>query len=216
MLVAGTDTSAATMEWTMSLLLNNPQTLEKLRAEIDANVSQGSLLQEADFPKLPYLHAVINESMRMYPASPFLFPHESSQDCTVGGFNVPSGTMILVNVWKIHRDPELWEEPDKFKPERFLKTNSSDQKSTDEQGIKEGSKMMPFGMGRRRCPGEGLAMKMVLLVIGTLVQCFEWERVGDEEVDMSEGIGLTMPKARPLEAMFKPRESLNTLLMNKL
>ncbi|KAM0937816.1 putative isoflavone 2'-hydroxylase [Dioscorea sansibarensis] len=214
MLVAGTDTSASTMEWTMSLLLNNPQTLEKLRAEIDANLSQGSLLQEADFPKLPYLHAVINESMRMCPASPLLFPHESSQDCTVGGFNVPSGTMILVNAWKIQRDPELWEEPEKFKPERFLGTNN-DQKSTDE-GIKEELKMMmPFGMGRRRCPGEGLAMKVVLLVIGTLVQCFEWERVGDEDVDMSEGIGLTMPKAKPLEAMFKPRESLATLL-NKL
>ncbi|KAH7665283.1 Isoflavone 2'-hydroxylase protein, partial [Dioscorea alata] len=210
MLVAGTDTSASTMEWTMSLLLNNPQTLEKLRAEIDANVSQGSLLQEADFPKLPYLHAVINESMRMYPASPFLFPHESSQDCTVGGFNVPSETMILVNVWKIQRDPELWEEADKFKPERFLRTNS-DQKISNEV-MKEGLKMMLFGMGRRRCPGEGLAMKMVLLVIGTLVQCFEWERVGEEEVDMSEGIGLTMPKAKPLEAMFKPRESLATLL----
>ncbi|KAH7665282.1 Isoflavone 2'-hydroxylase protein [Dioscorea alata] len=168
MLVAGTDMSAATMEWTMSLLLNNPQTLEKLRAEIDANLSQGSLLQEADFPKLPYLHAVIKESMRLYPASPFLFPHESSQDCTVGGYNVPSGTMILVNVWKIHRDPELWEEPDKFMPERFLRTNSSDQKS-DEQGIKEGLKMMSFGMGRRRCPGEGLAMKVVPLVVGTLV-----------------------------------------------
>ncbi|KAM0937817.1 putative oxidoreductase [Dioscorea sansibarensis] len=212
MVVAGTDTSAATMEWTMALLLNNPQTLEKLRAEIDAYVSQGSLLQEADFPKLPYLHAVINESMRMYPAGPLLFPHESSQDCTVGGFNVPSGTMILVNAWKIQRDPELWEEPEKFKPERFLRTNT-DQKSTDE-AIKEGVKMMPFGMGRRRCPGEGLAMKMVPLVIGTLVQCFEWERVGDEEVDMSEGIGSSMPKAKPLEAMFKPRESLAALLNN--
>ena len=210
MVVAGTDTSAATMEWTMALLLNNPQTLEKLRAEIDAYVSQGSLLQEADFPKLPYLHAVINESMRMYPAGPLLFPHESSQDCTVGGFNVPSGTMILVNAWKIQRDPELWEEPEKFKPERFLRTNT-DQKSTDE-AIKEGVKMMPFGMGRRRCPGEGLAKKVVPLVIGTLVQCFEWERVGDEEVDMSEGTGASMPKAKPLEAMFKPRESLAALL----
>ncbi|KAH7665284.1 Isoflavone 2'-hydroxylase protein [Dioscorea alata] len=213
MMVAGTDTSAATTEWTMSLLLNNPETLGKLRAEIDANVSQGSLLQEADFPKLPYLHAVINESLRMYPAGPLLLPHESSQDCTVGGFNVPSGTMMLVNAWKIHRDPELWEEPEKFKPERFLRTNS-DQKSTDEV-IKEGLKMMPFGMGRRRCPGEGLAMKVVPLVVGTLVQCFKWERVGEEEVDMSEGNGLSLPKAKPLEAMFKPRESFASLL-NKL
>ncbi|KAM0937814.1 putative cytochrome P450 [Dioscorea sansibarensis] len=98
--------------------------------------------------------------MRMYPAGPVQLPHESSQDCTVGGLNVPSGIMILVNAWKIQRDPESWEEPDKFKAERFLRTKS-DQKSTDE-GIKEELKMMmPFGMGRRRCPGEGLAMKVV-------------------------------------------------------
>ncbi|KAM0937811.1 putative oxidoreductase [Dioscorea sansibarensis] len=208
-LIAGTDTSATTMEWAMALLLNNPQTLKKLREELDANIKQGSLLQESDFPKLPYLHAVINETLRMYPAGPLLVPHESSQDCTVGGFHVPSGTILLVNAWKIHRDPKLWDEPNKFKPERFLRTNS--EKKSDEV-VKEGLKMIPFGLGRRRCPGEGLAMRMVALTVGALVQCFEWERVGDEQVDMSEGTGLTSPKVRPLEAMYKPRESLASLL----
>ncbi|KAJ0982068.1 hypothetical protein J5N97_010323 [Dioscorea zingiberensis] len=205
MLVAGTDTSAITMEWAMSLLLNNPQALKKLRVELDANISQGSLMQEVDLPKLPYLHSVINETLRMYPAGPLLVPHESSQDCTVGGFHVPSGTILLVNAWKIQRDPELWDEPDKFKPERFLK-----------EDVNEVFKMMPFGLGRRRCPGEGLAMRVVALVVGTLVQCFEWEKVGDEDVDMSEGTGLTLPKAKPLVAMYKPREDMAAGLLSQL
>ncbi|KAH7665290.1 Isoflavone 2'-hydroxylase protein [Dioscorea alata] len=206
-IVAGSDTSAATMEWAMSLLLNNPKTLQKLRDELDANIKQGSLLQETDFPKLPYLHAVINETLRMYPAGPLLVPHESSQDCIVGGFHVPSGTILLVNVWKIHRDPKLWDEPNKFKPERFLTSSERN----DHGEMNEEFKMIPFGFGRRRCPGEALAMRVVTLAVGTLVQCFEWERVGDEEVDMSEGRGLTLPKALPLEAMYKPREFLATL-----
>ncbi|KAH7665285.1 isoflavone 2'-hydroxylase protein [Dioscorea alata] len=209
MLIAGTDTSATTMEWAMTLLLNNPQTLKKLRDELDANIKQGSLLQESDFSKLPYLHAVINETLRMYPAGPLLVPHQSSQDCTVGGFHVPSGTILLVNAWKIHRDPKIWDEPDKFMPERFLRTNS--EKKSDEV-VKEGLKMIPFGLGRRRCPGEGLAIRVVALVVGTLVQCFEWERVGDGELDLNEGAGLTLPKVKPLEAMYKPRESLASLL----
>ncbi|KAM0937808.1 putative isoflavone 2'-hydroxylase [Dioscorea sansibarensis] len=208
MVVAGTDTSATTMEWAMSLLLNHPQTLEKLRDELDANIKQGSLSQESDFPNLPYLHAVINETLRMYPAGPLLVPHESSQDCTVGGFHVPSGTILLVNAWKIHRDPKLWDEPNKFKPERFLRTNSE---RNDREEMNEGFKMIPFGFGRRRCPGEALAMRVVPLVVGTLVQCFVWERVGDGEVDMSEGRGLTLPKAKPLEATYKPRELLAPL-----
>ncbi|XP_039137439.1 cytochrome P450 81Q32-like [Dioscorea cayenensis subsp. rotundata] len=209
MLIAGTDTSATTMEWAMALLLNNPQTLKRLRDELDANIKQGSLLQESDFSKLPYLHAVINETLRMYPAGPLLVPHESSQDCTVGGFHVPSGTILLVNAWKIQRDPKFWDEPNKFMPERFLRTNS--EKKSDEV-VKEGLKMIPFGVGRRRCPGEGLAMRVVALVVGTLVQCFEWDRVCDGELDMSEGAGLTLPKIKPLEAIYKPRESLASLL----
>ncbi|KAJ0982072.1 hypothetical protein J5N97_010327 [Dioscorea zingiberensis] len=155
MLVAGTDTSSVTMEWAMSLLLNNPEALKKLRAEIDANIEQGSIMEEGDLHKLPYLQAVITETLRLHPSVPLLVPHESSQDCTVGGFHVPGGTMLIVNTWKIHRDPEIWEEPDEFKPERFLSNEG-----------KEGLKTMPFGLGRRRCPGEALALRMVALVVG--------------------------------------------------
>ncbi|KAM0937805.1 putative isoflavone 2'-hydroxylase [Dioscorea sansibarensis] len=200
MLVAGTDTSSVAMEWAVSLLLNNPETLKKLREELDTIIKPGSLIKEEDISKLPYLEAVITETLRMHPPTPLLLPHESSQDCTVGGFHVPKGTMLFVNAWKIHRDAELWEEPEKFKPERFLNSKS-----------KKRWKTMAFGVGRRQCPGEGLAMRVVSLVVGILVQCFEWQAVGDEKMDTNEGAGVSMRRAKPLEAVYKPRETISSL-----
>ncbi|KAM3286158.1 hypothetical protein P3S67_024957 [Capsicum chacoense] len=101
-----------------------------------------------------------------------LVPHESSDDCKVAGFHIPRGTMLLVNARAIHRDPLLWEDPENFKPERF-------------EGVEvESWKLLPFGMGRRACPGSGLAQRVVGLAVGTLVQCFEWQRVSEDEVDL--------------------------------
>lgn len=202
LLTAGTDTSAGTMEWAMSLLLNNPKVLKKAQAEIDNLVGHDRLIDETDLAKLPYLHCIINETMRMYPAGPLLVPHESSEDCLVGGFHVPRGTILLVNMWAIQNDPKIWEEPTSFKPERF----------EGFEGVRDGFKLMPFGSGRRGCPGEGLAMRIVGLALGSLIQCFEWERIGKEMVDMSEGAGLTMPKAQPLQANCRPRSAMVNLL----
>ncbi|PKU65917.1 Isoflavone 2'-hydroxylase [Dendrobium catenatum] len=201
LLSAGTDTSSNTIEWAMSLLLNNPEKLEKVREEIDEKVEKGRLLDESDLAKLPYLHSVINETLRLYPVGPLLVPHESLEECKVGGYNIPSGTMLLVNAYAIQRDPAIWPEPTKFLPERFLENSKV-----------EGGKMLPFGMGRRRCPGEGLAMREVGLVLGTLLQCFEWRRIGAEELEMKEGSGLTMPRANPLEALCRPREAMISTL----
>ncbi|GFZ10194.1 cytochrome P450, family 81, subfamily D, polypeptide 2 [Actinidia rufa] len=119
--------------------------------------------------------------------SPLLLPHESSSDCSIGGFDVPRGTMLLANAWAIHRDPKWWDDPTSFKPERHES--------------KEGDpyKFIPFGIGRRSCPGAGLANRVMGLALAGLIQCFEWERVSEELVDMSEGQGLTMPKLKPLE-----------------
>nr|XP_010911513.3 cytochrome P450 81D11 [Elaeis guineensis] len=197
LLGAGVGTTAETTEWVMSLLLNNPEALKKMRDEIDAQVGNERLLEESDLSNLPHLQCVITETLRMYPTSPLLLPHESSQDCSVGGFHIPRGMMLLVNAYAVHRDPKVWEEPTKFMPERF------------EGGKGEGKLMLPFGMGRRRCPGEGLAMRVVGLALGTLIQCFEWEGIGKEEVDMTtQGSGLTLAKAIPLEAMYRPRQSM--------
>ncbi|XP_078163874.1 (+)-piperitol/(+)-sesamin synthase CYP81Q2-like [Carex rostrata] len=199
-LLAGTDTSANTVEWAMANLLNNPEVLKKAAAEIDMHVGTERLIEESDMAQVPYLHCILSEVLRLYPGGPLLVPHESREDVTIGGYNIPSETMVLVNAYSIHRDPDIWEEPAKFKPERF------------ENGKGEGKWMIPFGMGRRRCPGEGLAMREVGLILGTLIQCFDWERTGNELVDLTEGSGLTLPKAVPLEAMYRPREAMIKVL----
>ncbi|KAL0546142.1 hypothetical protein IC582_016048 [Cucumis melo] len=205
MLSAGTDTSVGTMEWAMSLLLNHPDVLGKAQEEIDEIVGKKRHIEESDLEKLPYLQCVIKETMRMYPAGPLLVPHESSADCTVGGYHIPRGTVLMVNAWAIHNDAGLWEEAAVFKPERFLAAAAA-------EGDGTGLKYMVFGAGRRGCPGEGLAMKVVGLVLGSLIQCFEWERIGEEMVDMGEGTGLSMPKACPLQAKCSPRPILHYVM----
>ncbi|RCV40785.1 hypothetical protein SETIT_9G083300v2 [Setaria italica] len=197
---AGTETTSSTTEWAMSLLLNHPEALKKAQAEIDAAVGTSRLVTADDVSRLTYLQCIISETLRLYPAAPLLLPHESSADCKVGGYDVPRGTMLLVNVYAIHRDPAVWEDPAEFRPERF------------EGGKAEGRLLMPFGMGRRKCPGETLALRTVGLVLGTLIQCFDWDRVDGVEVDMTEGGGLTMPRAVPLEAMCRPRADMRHVL----
>ncbi|XP_059631091.1 cytochrome P450 81Q32-like [Cornus florida] len=192
-LIAGSETSSSTMEWAMALLLNHPDVLKKARAEIDANVGLGCMLDEQNLPKLNYLHNIINEALRLYPPVPLLLPHEASNDCKVHGYDVPHGTMLMINAWAIQRDPELWVEPTRFIPERFEGWNG------------EGYKLLPFGGGRRGCPGVAMANRVIGLALGALIQSFEWERVGGEEIDMVEGLGLTMPKVKPLEAIYRPR-----------
>ncbi|KAF5185074.1 Cytochrome p450 [Thalictrum thalictroides] len=178
------------MEWAMSLLLNHPKFLKKARDEIDKQVGQERFLEESDLPKLPYLNNIINETLRLYPAAPVVM-HESSKDCNVGGFHVPSNTMLVMNIWAMQRDPNVWLEPLKFNPERF--------EGIENENV-NGFKYIPFGSGRRRCPGEGLATRMIGLTLGSLIQCFQWKRAGEEMVDMTEGSGLTLPRTNPLVA----------------
>ncbi|XP_057794378.1 cytochrome P450 81Q32-like [Salvia miltiorrhiza] len=203
MLSAGTDTSSSTMEWAMSLLLNNPDALIKARAEIDRQVGHSRLVDDSDLPHLPYLQSVIKETFRVCPVGPMLVPHESSAACTVGGYRVPRGTMLLVNTWAIQRDPKVWDHPMEFKPERFIGIEEK----------KEGSfALMPFGYGRRGCPGENMALRVIGLALASLIQCFEWARLDKEMVDMAGSPGLTMPKTQPLVARCRPRLAVAELL----
>jgi len=195
MILGGTETSATTLEWAMSALLNHPEVLKKARDEIDTNIGQDHLVEESDISKLPYLQNIIHETFRLYPAFALLAPHFSSQDCTIGGYNVPKNTILLVNAWAIHRDPQLWSDPTKFKPERF-----------DKEG--EADKLIPFGLGRRACPGANLGQRTVSLTLASLIQCFDWKRISEEEIDMTEGKGATTPKLIPLEAMCNARSNV--------
>ncbi|KAJ9559862.1 hypothetical protein OSB04_005022 [Centaurea solstitialis] len=196
LLSAGTETSSTTMEWGLSLMLNDPQVIKKARNEIDLHVGKYRLIEESDIANLPYLRCILNETLRLYPPAPLLVPHESSEDTIVGGYHISRGTMLLVNQWAINHNPALWTNPERFNPERF-------------EGLEDtrdyGYKLIPFGSGRRRCPGEGLALRVVGVTLGLLIQCFEWEKVNEDMVDMTEGPGIIVPKAKPLIVKCTPR-----------
>ncbi|KAF5736153.1 hypothetical protein HS088_TW14G00288 [Tripterygium wilfordii] len=200
MMLAGTDTSAIMLEWIFSNLVNKPEILAKARAELDSQVGEENLVDEAQVSNLRYTQAIIWETLRLYPAAPLMVPHVSSDDCTLGGFFVPRDTMVLVNAWAIQRDPQLWEDPTSFKPERFMR------------GGNESAKIIAFGIGRRACPGSGLSRRITGLCVAALIQCFEWKRVDEKLVDMDEGTGgVVVPKFDPLETMCKARPIMNKL-----
>ncbi|KAK6923099.1 Cytochrome P450 [Dillenia turbinata] len=188
LLTAGSETTALTIEWAMTLLLNHPETLKKVRVEIDAQVGQDRLVDESDLSKLPSLQNVILETLRLCPPVPLLLAHYSSKECEVSGFDIPSGTILLVNAWTIHRDPDLWEDPTSFRPER------------DKQ-----LQVNPIWVGEEELSWVRPTQRVVGLTLSTLIQCFEWKRIGEEKIDMTEGSGLTMPKVEPLVAICRAR-----------
>ncbi|CAA7035874.1 unnamed protein product [Microthlaspi erraticum] len=201
MMIAGTDTSAVTLEWAMASLLNHPEILEKAKLEIDEKIGQDRLMDEPDLADLPYLQNIVTETFRLYPAAPLLVPRSPAEDIKIGGYDVPRETMVMVNAWSMHRDPELWNEPEEFKPERF----------SGKGGDEDVRKLMTFGIGRRACPGTSLGQKIVTLALGSLIQCFDWEKPNGDAIDMEETPGMTMRKKVPLRAICRSRPIMNTL-----
>ncbi|KAB1220488.1 Cytochrome P450 82A4 [Morella rubra] len=181
------------------LLLNNPKTLKKAQEELDLHVGKERQVRESDVKNLVYLQAVLKETMRLYPAGPLSVPHESIEDCTLAGYHVPSGTRLLVNLSKLHRDPHVWVDPNEFRPERFLTTHME----VDVRG--QHFELIPFGSGRRMCPGISFAQQVMHLTLATLLHAFEITTSSDEPVDMTEKVGLTNLKATPLEVHLTPR-----------
>ncbi|KAM3237234.1 cytochrome 82A3 [Capsicum annuum] len=203
MLLASVDTTMVTLTWTLSLLLNNYQSLKKAQDELDTHVGKNRWVQESDIKNLVYLQAIVNESMCLYPPTPILLPHESIEDCVVSGYDIPKGTRLFVNMWKFHHDPNIWPNPHEFKPERFLTTH----KDVNVRG--NHFELIPFGTGRRMCPGTSLALQVVYYVLAVLLQRFDIKRPSDEPIDMSESFGLTNLKASPLEVHLTPRLNSN-------
>ncbi|CAA7032570.1 unnamed protein product [Microthlaspi erraticum] len=197
MILAGTETLAGTLEWAMLNLLNHPEVLKKARNEIDTKIGLDRLIDEQDTKNLPYLQGIVLETLRLHPVAPTLVPHMTSDDCMLAGYDVPRGSMLLVNVWAMHRDPSVWENPETFEPERF-------------ENEKEKQKVLSFGIGRRSCPGVGLTHRLVSLALGSMVQCFEWERIGEECIETRE-IPMMRP-ATPLLAMCKARPIVHNIL----
>ncbi|KAF3442610.1 hypothetical protein FNV43_RR16526 [Rhamnella rubrinervis] len=197
--VAGTDTSAITIEWALAELINHPKILNKAREEIDSVIGRTRLVEESDIPKLPYLQAIVKETLRLHPAGP-LITRESSENTKIYGYDIPEKTLLLVNAWAIGRDPNHWENPLEFKPERFVSDEGSGKNQLDVRG--QHFHFLPFGSGRRGCPGTSLALQIVQTTLGAMIQCFEWKVGGGDHdsavVDMEEGPGLTLPRAHSL------------------
>lgn len=194
--IAGSDTSSTTSEWVLAELLHHPDIMAKVKQELVENVGEGKNVTERDIPKLQFLIAVIKETMRLHATSPLLLPHRSEVDIEICGFNIPKHTRILINVWQISRDPAYWEEPEKFKPERF--SNSE----IDFQG--RHCCFIPFGAGRRICPGWTLGIRMMTLMLATLLHNFDWKLpngMAPEDMDMKDKFGITLQKADPLIAI---------------
>ncbi|GAB4841458.1 hypothetical protein Ancab_039710 [Ancistrocladus abbreviatus] len=151
-IVAGYDTVAVPLTWMVSLLLHNKHVLKYAQEEIDQKVGRDRWVEETDIESLVYLQAIVKETLRLYPPGPIGLPHEAIEDCHVNGYHVPKGTRLLVNIWKLHRDPRVWTSPEEFIPERFL----TNQKNLDASG--HHFEFIPFSSGRRTCPGMTLAI----------------------------------------------------------
>nr|QNS29955.1 cytochrome P450 [Nothapodytes nimmoniana] len=200
LILAASDTTMVTLTWAISLLLNNPHVLERAQEEVDAQVGNKRRLKESDIKNLVYLHAIVKETLRLYPPSPIIGLRSSTEDCIISpGYHVPAGTRLMVNAWKIHRDERVWPEPDMFQPERFLTSH----KDIDVNG--KNCKLIPFGSGRRSCPGSSVGLHTIHLILASFLHSFDVTKPSVEDVDMTESLGLTNLKATSLEVYIRPR-----------
>ena len=165
-MVGGSDTVSTTSTWLLSALLNNKHALKCVQEELDLKVGRGRWVEESDIPNLVYLQAVVKETLRLHTTVPLLVPHEAMEDCHVDGYHIPKSTQLLVNAWKLHRDPSVWSDPEYFKPERFLTTHA------DVDVLRQHFELIPFGSGRRSCPGFAMALQLLPLVVARLRQGF--------------------------------------------
>ncbi|KAF8695087.1 hypothetical protein HU200_037696 [Digitaria exilis] len=199
---AGTDTNAITVEWTMAELLRHPAVMSKVRAELRDALGSKPHPDESDTGRLPYLRAVVMESMRLHPPSPMLMPHLAMADgAEVGGFPVPAGTKVIINLWAIMRDPAVWTEPEAFVPERFVGATDADFRGKD---LLE---FMPFGAGRRACPGTPMATRVVTLLLASMLHAFEWrlpQGMQPGDVDVRDRFGTSLNMVTPLKAVPVP------------
>ncbi|XP_054816433.1 cytochrome P450 71D10-like [Prosopis cineraria] len=193
--VGGTETTATTTEWTMTELLRNPVAMKKAQEEVQSFYGSKGCVDESGIPQLKYVTAVIKETLRMHPPAPLLVPRENSERCEINGYEIPAKTKIIVNAWAIGRDPKYWNEPEKFVPERFLDT------AVDYNFNGPNFEFIPFGAGRRICPGIAFAAPVVELLISSLLYHFDWKLpngMKPEELDTEECFGATMRRKNDL------------------
>ncbi|KAK4260469.1 hypothetical protein QN277_003575 [Acacia crassicarpa] len=199
MVVGGTDTSANTMEFAMAEIMSNSDVMKRIQQELDGVVGQDNMVEESHIHKLPYLLAVVKETMRLHPVVPLLVPHCPSETTVVGGYTIPKGSRVFVNVWAIQRDPSVYHNPLKFDPSRFLDSHL-DFRGND-------LSYLPFGSGRRICAGISLAEKNLLYSLATMIHSFNWKVPQGQKLDISEKFSIVLKKKTPLVAIPTPRLS---------
>lgn len=198
-LAAGTDPPFIVLEWAMAELVQNRQVMKKLQDEVRGIAGGKAKIQEEDLGQMNYLKNVLKEVLRLHPPLPVLVPRELMEDCCIKGYRIPSKTRVIVNEWVISRETKFWEAAEEFRPERFI-NNPIDYKGNDFQFI-------PFGAGRRICPGMNFAMAITEIALANLINQFEWElpnRMTKENLDMTETPGLASRKMHELELLVKP------------
>ncbi|KAK2376457.1 cytochrome P450 CYP736A12 [Trifolium repens] len=197
MIVAAIDTSATSIEWILSELLRHPRVMKILQDEIQNVVGNKRMVEEKDLKRLDYLDMVIDEALRLYPVAPLLVPRECRENITIDGYFIKEKTRVIVNAWAIGRDHNVWSEnAEEFYPERFI------DKKINYLGHEFES--IPFGSGRRRCPGIKLGLITIKLIIAQLVHCFNWQlpyNINPSDLNMEEKFGLTIPRAQHLYAI---------------
>ncbi|KVI04737.1 hypothetical protein Ccrd_016945 [Cynara cardunculus var. scolymus] len=190
----GTHSTASTIEWALAELLKNKQAMFAMREELVNKLGSTTCIKESQVSQLPYLHACVKETLRLHPPAPLLHPQAILQSCEIMNYTVPKNSQLIINVWAMGRDPNLWDDPLAFKPERFLNSN------VDFKG--QDFKFLPFGVGRRMCPGYPYAIKQIHLMLASLVQNFDWflpSNIEDlSKLDMSENFGIISQRKRPL------------------
>ncbi|XP_077210868.1 cytochrome P450 98A2-like [Tasmannia lanceolata] len=200
MITAGMDTTAISVEWAMAELIKNPRVQQKAQDELDRIIGPNRIMTESDFSSLPYLHSITKEALRLHPPTPLMLPHKATTNVKISGYDIPKGSNVHVNVWALARDPAHWKDPLEFRPERFL------EEDVDIKG--HDFRLLPFGAGRRVCPGAQLGINLVQSMLGHLLHHFRWappEGVKPEEIDMSENPGLVTFMRTPLQAVPTPR-----------
>ncbi|GLJ29858.1 hypothetical protein SUGI_0590140 [Cryptomeria japonica] len=197
MVSGSTDTTSNIVEWAMAELLQQPEIMKRAQKELEQVVGLDNIVEESHLSQLPYLDIKVKEVLRLHPALPLLAPHRPEKDCEIGGYLIPKDTQVLINVWSIQRNPQVWKDPSVFDPERFA-DSKWDYNGRDFD-------YFPFGSGRRSCAGISMANIMVNYALASLLHSFDWSLPVGEKLNMAEKYGIVLRKAVPLVALPKPR-----------
>jgi len=193
MFIGASDTTSTTLEWAIAELMRNPNIMEKVQAEVRRVVGDKAEVDEDDVKQMSYLNCVIKETLRLHPPAPLLLPRETTSAVKLRGYDIPAKTRVMLNAFSIQRDPKLWNRPDEFLPERF-ENNDVDFKGQD--------LFIPFGGGRRGCPGITFGITVAEYALANLLYWFEWKLPKTDgtvqDIDMNETYGITTNKKVPL------------------